>query len=146
MRYLALLVMAVVVWSGSCAYGASDHIGIVKTVSGEVSVVRGGRSIAADPNFRLQEGDVIRTGPSGKAGLILEDDTVISLGPGSSIAITNFLFQPNERKLSLVARVLQGTISYLSGQIAKLMPSAVRLETPRATVGVRGTHVLIEVD
>lgn len=132
--------------SVSVAVAAAEHAGIVKSTVGEVVVVRGDRSISAQPNLKLFEGDLVRTGPTGKAGLILEDDTVISMGNNSSICLKSFLFQPNEKKLSLIAQIIHGTISYLSGQIAKLAPNAVRLETPRATVGVRGTHVLIEVD
>jgi hypothetical protein len=36
-------------------------------------------------------------------------------------------------------------VSYVSGQIAKLAPGAVRLIAPTATIAVRGTHVLIRV-
>lgn len=125
---------------------AADHAGIVKALSGEVTVTRGGNAVKAVPNFRLQEGDLVQTGPGGKAGLILDDDTVISLGPNSRVALTGFAFHPAEKKLSLVARIYRGTVSFLSGQIAKLAPHQVRIETPGATVGVRGTHVLIEVE
>lgn len=128
-------------------YGASkDHAGIVKSLSGDVSVLREGHTIKATPNYKLQVGDVIQTGSDGKAGLILEDDTVISMGFNSRIAIKSFMFQPNEKKLSLVTTVFRGTISFLSGQIAKLAPDLVRIEIPHATVGIRGTHVLVQVD
>ncbi len=128
-------------------YGAStDHAGIVKSLSGDVSVLREGHIIKATPNLKLQVGDVIQTGADGKTGLILEDDTVISMGFNSNIAINSFIFQPNEKKLSFVAKVFRGTISFLSGQIAKLAPDLVRIELPHATVGIRGTHVLVQVD
>jgi len=125
---------------------AADHAGIVKTMAGEVSITRGTAVVAAQPNTRLYEGDLIQTGSDGKAGLILDDDTVISLGSSSRLAITSFLFQPQEKKLSLIVRVYRGTISFLSGQIARLAPALVHIETPNATVGVRGTHVLVKVD
>jgi hypothetical protein len=148
MRILFMVIQAaVLLLAGSLTYGASaDHIGIVKTMAGEVSIDRGGRSIQAEPNLKLYESDVIKTGANGKAGLILEDDTVISMGFNSTIALKSFLFQPNEKKLSFIARVYHGTASFISGQIAKLAPSLVHIETPHATVGVRGTHVLIQVD
>lgn len=147
MRMLLVIQAAVLLYAGSLTYGASTgHIGIVKTMAGEVLVDRVGQSIKAEPNLKLYETDVIQTGATGKAGLILEDDTVISLGSNSSLALKSFQFQPNEKKLSLIARIYRGTASFLSGQIAKLAPSLVRIETPHATVGVRGTHVLIKVD
>ena len=37
-------------------------------------------------------------------------------------------------------------MAYVSGRIAKLMPEAVRLETPTSVIGVRGTHALVKVE
>lgn len=144
---IAVLVAALTL-SGNqaCQAADSDHVGIIKSLAGDVSIARNDRTVKAAVNMRLQKGDQIRTGAKGKVGLIFEDDTVISLGPNSVIAIDNFLFQPSEKRLSFIARIIQGTVSYLSGQIAKLAPNQARLETPHATVGMRGTHVLVKVD
>jgi len=139
--------LAAAILTGSWAYGASgEPIGVVKTVSGEVVVSRNGHAIKAEPNLKLQEGDVVQTGPNGKAGLILADDTVISLGMDSRVVLKSFQFEPDQKKMSLIARLLHGTASFLSGQLAKLAPKQVHIETPNATVGVRGTHVLVKVD
>ena len=148
MRLIFIVVLvAALMLAGTLAYGVTaDHIGIVKSMVGEVVITRNGRIIMATPNLKLYEGDVVQTRSNGKAGLILEDDTVISMGQNSTLAIKSFMFQPAERKLSFIARVLQGTAAFLSGQIAKLAPRQVRIETPDVTVGVRGTYVLIQVD
>jgi hypothetical protein len=139
--------VAALLMTGTLASGAAaDQIGIVKSMAGEVVIGRGGRAFIAVPNLKLYEGDVVQTGPNGKAGLILEDDTVISLGRKSRLAIESFVYRPHEKRLSLIVRVFQGTISFLSGQIAKLGPDRMHIQTPHATVGVRGTHVLIQVD
>jgi hypothetical protein len=144
--FIVVLVSALEL-AGTLAFGATvNPVGIVKTMVGEVVIARGERTIKAEPNMKLLEGDVVQTGPNGKAGLIMEDDTVISMGLSSRIAIKKFMFQPNEKRLSFIARVIQGTASFLSGQIAKLAPHLVHIETPHATVGIRGTHVLIKVD
>ena len=139
---LAMLLMTVTLAHGA----AANPIGIVKSALGEVVIVRGGESIPAETNQKLYEGDVVRTGPSGKAGLILEDDTVISLGLNSRLAIESFKFQPSEKKLSLMARLFHGTVSFICGQISRLAPNQVHIATPDATVGVRGTHVLLKVE
>jgi hypothetical protein len=141
------VLVAVLVLTNTLVYGsATDYVGIVKSMAGEVEITRSESIIKAEPNLKLLEGDVVQTGPNGKAGLILEDDTVISIGFNSKIAIKSFMFQPNEKKLSFIARVFQGTVSFLSGRISQLAPNQVRIETPNATVGTRGTHVLIRVD
>ncbi|RII29406.1 MAG: hypothetical protein CXR30_12970 [Geobacter sp.] len=129
-----------------CMAANPDHVGVVKTMAGDVEISRKGIQLKAQANMRLLKGDQIMTGNNGKVGMIFEDDTVISIGPNSKIVIEDFMFQPNEKKLSFVARIIQGTVSYLSGQIAKLAPSLVRIETPHATIGMRGTHILVKVD
>lgn len=147
MRAIFMVVpVAVLFLTGALAYGAEYPVGFVKSMAGEVVIARNNRTIIAEPNLRLYEGDVVQTGKTGKVGLILEDDTVISMGLNSRLAIETFAFRPNERKLSLIARVFQGTFSFLSGRIAQFAPGMMRIETPHATVGVRGTHVLIQVD
>lgn len=144
--YRVALVVALVLTS-TLVYGSDmDHAGIVKSLEGEVLIARNDQILKAEQNFRLLEGDVIQTGSNGKAGLILEDDTVIAMGFNSKIAIKNFMFQPHEKKLSFISRVFYGTVSFLSGQIAKLAPKQVIIETPYATIGSRGTHILIQVD
>ena len=89
---------------------------------------------------------MIKTDGSGSVGLVFSDDTRVTLGPGTEIAVDDYLFKPLEKNLSFVLRIVQGTVSYLSGQMAKLSPESVDLVMPAATIGVRGTHILIKVD
>lgn len=140
------IISALVIGNYTICPASQVHIGIVKSAVGEVVVVRNNQTVKAEANAKLLEGDLIRTGPTGKAGLIFEDDAVISMGPNTHIVIEKFMFQPAEKKLSFIARIIQGTASFISGQLVKLAPDLVRIETPYATVGMRGTHVLIKVD
>ncbi|WP_223922912.1 FecR domain-containing protein [Geobacter sp. AOG2] len=149
MRYFLVVFFAVSlvpVFNLPCMAAGPDHAGVVKSVVGDVAILRNGTPIKAAAHMKLLKGDQIRTGSNGKVGMIFEDDTVISVGPDSRVVIEDFLFQPSEKRLSFITRIIQGTVSYLSGQIAKLAPNLVRIETPQATVGLRGTHVLIKVD
>ena len=125
---------------------ALASVGIVRSVSTDAHILRNGTSIAAKTNMKIMNGDVVKTGPNGSIGLIFDDDTIVSMGPNSEFAVEDFLFNPSEKKLSFVVRMFQGTFSYLSGQISKLVPGAVRLETPDATIGIRGTHILVKVE
>ena len=123
-----------------------DSFGIVKSVSGEVLVSNAQHSISAVPNMKINQGDLIKTGGDGSVGLIFTDDTVVALGPNSEIKIESFLFNPVDLQLSFVARLFKGTFSFITGQIAKLAPKNVKFETPEATLGVRGTKLLVEID
>jgi hypothetical protein len=47
--------------------------------------------------------------------------------------------------MGLVLKVVRGVMAYVSGRIAKLAPDSIRLETPSAVVGVRGTTLALRV-
>lgn len=128
------------------AQARQDSAGFIKAVSGDVFITSSQTVIKAVPNMRIMEGDSIRTGVKSSAGLIFEDDTVVALGPNSEISIEKFLFNPVNKELSFITRMLHGTFSFITGQIAKLAPEKVSLETPDATLGVRGTKFLVEID
>ena len=73
---------------------ASETIGIIKSVSGNVYLTNTTSDIKAAPNMKFNQGDSIRTGSNSNAGLIFEDDTVVSLGSNSEMSIEKFLFDP----------------------------------------------------
>ena len=113
-------------------------IGLIKVASGDAAIIRTGQRLAAKAGEQLFQMDVLSTGSKGSLGIILRDDTTLSLGPSSEVHLQQFTFKPAEQKLGMVVRFTRGMISYMSGKIAKLAPGSVRLETPTATLGVRG--------
>ena len=146
MRYLSSMIAAALVACATLSAASDGSVGRVKTVKGSASIVRGQSSLPAVVNERVFRGDTLRTGPDGSLGMMLKDDTSLSLGPNSEVVIDQFLFAPAEGKLSLVTRMLKGTAVYFSGVIARLSPQSVRFETPNASIGIRGTRFLVKVD
>jgi hypothetical protein len=140
---LALLFAGSAVYASSVQQPAGTEAGRIKIAQGSVFIVRGGSTIAAQPGEVVYEADTLRTGADGKLGLTLKDDTRLSLGPSSEIRLDRFAYAPAEGRLGFVLKVVRGMAAYVSGRIAKLAPDAVRLETPAAIVGVRGTTVVI---
>jgi hypothetical protein len=119
--------------------------GRIKIVSGTAFVVHEGRQIPANVGAIVFETDSLTTGPDGRIGVTLRDETRISLGPRSEVRIDRFLYSPADGQLAFALRVVRGLATYVSGRIAKLSPDAVRIETPGAIVGVRGTRLAIRV-
>ena len=124
---------------------ADETIGSVKNISGDVSIARDGQNTPVKPGYKLHSGDTLVTGPDGRLGVILRDDSLVSLGPSSRVAIEKFVFAPAEGKLGLTARILRGTMAYVSGLIGRLAPESATFVTPVATIGVRGTHFAVQV-
>jgi hypothetical protein len=119
--------------------------GRIKIASGSVFIVRAGTVVPAQAGQLVYEADALRTGADGRLGVTLKDDTRVSMGPGSEMRVDRFLYAPAEGRLSLVLNVVRGVVAYVSGRIAKLSPDSIRLETPAAVVGVRGTTLALRV-
>jgi hypothetical protein len=129
-----------------CASAAAPvPAGRIKVVSGTVVVVRGNATAPAALGQALFEADTLRTGADGRVGITLNDDTRVSLGPGSEARLDQFVYAPAEGRVGLVLNIVRGLVAYVSGRIAKLSPDAVKLETPNAIVGVRGTTLALRV-
>ncbi len=142
----SLAVALVLAFGGDPLEAQVPAVGQVKNVAGSSVVVRNGEEIPVTAGLALQESDSIRTGTDGSLGLTLRDGTRLSLGPDTRLHLASFAFAPAENRLALTLRILGGTLAYISGRIAHLAPSAVTIETPRAIIGVRGTHLLVSVE
>ena len=131
--------------AASPALAQTSPAGRIKTVAGEAFVIRQGQRIAAMVGTPVYEQDSLATGADGRLGLTLRDDTRLSIGPQTTIEINRFVYAQSDSQFAFVLKVVRGVVAYVSGRIAKLSPDAVRLETPSAIVGVRGTRLVIRV-
>jgi hypothetical protein len=145
LRIAVMLICAMLAATAVKAEDESRPIGLVKTATGDAAILREGRRIAAQPGYQLVQGDVLTTGATGAMGVMLRDDTILSLGSSTETRIEQFAFEAAGQKPGMVVRVVRGVIGYLSGRIAKLAPGSVRLETPVATLGIRGTYLVVRV-
>ena len=133
-------------WCASAmAQTSADTIGHVHKADGLATIERKGAQLPATVGTPLQRSDVIRTGKPGAVGIVLTDDTTVSLGSGSELALADYAFEPKEGKVALTLRMIKGTFSYITGQIVKLAPDAARVLTPDATIAVRGTKLLVQI-
>lgn len=137
---ILLATVSMPVWSHADADGT---IGVVHNSAGSATVTRGGNALPATTGTKLHAGDTLGTGPDGSIGVILRDNSSLSIGPSSSLVLKDFLFSPSDGKFGLLVRLSKGTMAYLSGLIGKLAPEKARFETPTATIGIRGTHFVV---
>jgi hypothetical protein len=90
--------------------------------------------------------DVINTDDSGSVGITFKDNTMISIGPNTKYVIDEYAYQPKNNQLSFVSTVSRGTLNFVSGNLTKLAPNAVKVNTPVGTMGMRGTRFLLKVE
>lgn len=139
------LLAALILFAGVLPSSAEEAIGVVRFAAGTATVTRGEAVLPATQGLKLSVGDILGTGPDGSLGVLLRDDSSLSIGPGSRMVVRSFLFSPAEGKYGLVARITRGTMAYLSGLIGKLAPERARFETPTSTIGIRGTRFAVKV-
>jgi hypothetical protein len=120
--------------------------GRIKVVSGAAFIVRGTEAIPARAGELVFAADGLRTGEAGSVGVTLRDDTRLSLGPNSEVRLERYVYAPGTGGLGMVLKFVRGVSAYVSGRLARLAPESIRLETPAAIVGVRGTTLAIRVE
>jgi hypothetical protein len=145
MRTSGAFVVATVLVSTPAFAQQPAPAGHVKVVTGRSFIVRQNITIAAKPGDPVFAIDTLRTEADGTIGVTMMDDTRISLGPASEVRLERYVFAPAEGGLGMVLNFVRGVAAYVSGRMAKLAPDSIRLETPAAIVGVRGTTVAIRV-
>ena len=143
MRYGFGVLAAVVVMVATGVAGAADDIGRVKVVKGAVSIERSGARVPATVGMKLQEGDVVVTGRDGSAGVTFNDDSLLSVGPDTVLAIDRFAFDSTTHTGRFDTSLRQGTLAAVSGKIAKQSPDAMKVRTPSTILGVRGTEFVV---
>lgn len=141
MRSKILLVLAVAFW----ASGAWADAGLIKTIRGVVVIERDGKNLEPQVGDAVFEGDRVMVRGDGSAGISLRDETLLSIGPNGSVRIDKFAYNPVTRGGQVETSVLRGTLRYVTGLVGKLNPQSIKVMTPTATVGIRGTDFIVDV-
>lgn len=139
MAGLVLLVSSGSVW-------AEPGIGTIKTLSGKVSIERAGTVLAAQLGAPVYRSDRIITGKDGSVGVLFEDGSRISAGPGSRLELGSFSYDRATQDGNLEVAMQKGTLSVISGKMVEKRPGALRVKTPAAILAVRGTEFSVRVD
>jgi hypothetical protein len=140
------LAFAMVVVMTSAARAAGAKIAQVKTVSGQTFIVRDGVKTPVKIGDAVFEKDVIQTGADGAIGITFIDNTTLSAGPNSEVAMEEYKFDSSNFTGSMLTDMRKGTLSVVSGDIARSTPGAMKVRTPDAILGVRGTRFVVQVN
>lgn len=124
---------------------ASD-IGVVKVSRGAVSVERAGQKLPATVGMAVRASDVIVTGADGSAGITFTDNSLVSVGPGSSFAIEKYRFDSTTHAGEFEGSLRKGKLAAVSGKMVKQTPESMKIRTPSSVMAVRGTELVVQVD
>tara|TARA_B110000858_G_scaffold197837_1_gene261017 strand:+ start:3740 stop:4873 length:1134 start_codon:yes stop_codon:yes gene_type:complete len=140
LKYFLLLVCM-----STSAYANIGEIAQLKGKEGGAAIERDNSEISAEKGTGIQMDDTAVTANSAMT-INFIDDTRVDITEHSRLIIDDFVYDPSTGKGSLGLKASLGTIRYASGQIAKNSRQRVRIRTPSATIGVRGTDFIMVVD
>ena len=122
---------------------AAKIIGTVVKLTGDATAVRNGVVIALNIGDKVYKGDVVQSGSNSALGISFIDGTAFSLGANARMALNDMVYDPNSQSNSSLLSLVQGTISFVAGETAK--HGNMKIDTPVATMGIRGTAVVVEM-
>ncbi|HEX6321411.1 MAG TPA: FecR family protein [Burkholderiales bacterium] len=141
-RYGILIVAALLAAASPGTWAQAPAAGRLVSVTGEVGIVGSdGVRRAAERGGDIREGDTVVTGDSALAQARMSDGSLISVRADSEFKLEQFAYKGREdRSASFVVNILKGGFRTITGLIAQVNRSGYRINTPAATIGVRGTH------
>lgn len=129
----------------SLTSSALAGIGSIETLTGKGAIERNSERIPGETGLEIESYDAAVTA-KGVMRIVFVDDTEVEVTEHSRLVIDEFVYDPSANRGSLGLRASLGTVKYASGQIAKKHRQNVNIETPSATIGVRGTDFAMIVD
>ena len=127
--------------------GVAEPIGQVITANGTVEAVRAdGTRVTLSEGDPVYQGDILETADDGAVNIEFADASTFSLGESGRMTLDEMVYDPGIQAGSFKVSIVQGVFSFVSGQVAKTSPDAMVLNTPVATIGIRGTTVVGEAN
>ena len=121
------------------------NVAKVVALKGDASIVRNDTTIKLDGNSIIEKQDVIITKDNTKVQLLFKDETIISIGENSSFQVNDYLYDEKNQKFEAKFDMFKGTFRTITGKIGKLAPEKFNLETKSASIGIRGTQIVMNL-
>ena len=120
-----------------------EPIGNVATVTGSASVVRNDETTPLKVKDDIYLNDVVQTGANSALGITFNDATTFNLKANAQITIDTYVYEDGGKSNAGVFDVAKGTVAFVAAAVAKT--GDMKITTPTATLGIRGTTGLVEV-
>jgi hypothetical protein len=122
---------------------AAEPIGNVADLTGSASVIRNNATTALQIRDDIFAGDVVETQAKSTLGITFNDATTFKLSASARITIDRYVYDEGGKGNAALFDVVKGTLAFVAAGVAKT--GDMRIATPTATLGIRGTTGLVEV-
>jgi hypothetical protein len=117
---------------------SAQTIGVAATIRNDVAQVKASQSAPIDEGENVVRNEVVRTGAASAAKLVFTDNTNLALGPTSTVTLDRFVFAGDTNYQKATVNLVRGAFRFSTGSSDK---KAYEINTPVATIGVRGTEL-----
>ena len=122
---------------------AVEPIGNVATVTGIATVIRDKNSYPLRVRDDIYLNDVVQTSSSSSLGITFNDATTFNLSASARITIDNYVYEDGGKQNAAIFDVGKGTVAFVAAAVAKT--GNMKITTPTATLGIRGTTGVVDV-
>jgi hypothetical protein len=113
--------------------------------NGEITRVNSTDSFTAEIDSDIFSFDDVRTG-NGRLAIEFLDSSIVKLTEHSKLVIDEYIFDPDPSKSKMALNMASGTARFISGAFGKIDKENITINTPTATIGIRGTDFTTTVD
>src|SRR5262245_27030938 len=125
------------------AQAPEEPIGNVATVTGSASVIRNDTTTPLKVKDDIYLNDIVQTAANAALGITFIDNTTFNLKGSTKITIDNYVYEDGGKNNAAIFDVATGTAAFVAASVAKT--GDMKITTPKATLGIRGTTGLVEV-
>ncbi len=124
----------------------ADDIGGIEEHKGSGGITREGESIITELGLGVQQMDHVETA-NGRILMKFLDDSVVRLTEHTEVTLTEYYYDPNKKADARMAmNFVSGTARFSTGKLGFVPRENIKIETPTATIGIRGTDFSTSVD
>ena len=109
------------------------------TGTGNATLKINGETIELSLDSPVFKGATLTTGPDSHIEVRFIDDTMLSQSEKTEISIDNYVYDQPDSAPALLLKLSEGTLRSITGKIAEENPESFQLESPLASIGIRGT-------
>ncbi len=142
---ISMTAMALLLWLGVLPTRGADEQAPAAGVMADLRGVVTARQDGGQPRAMAKDGpvfvsDVLSTGPQDKGKVVFADDSVLEIGPDSEVSIAEFAYDTADRdNFRQGIHMAKGLFRYATGKIVAYDPDRLKIESPLASIGIRGT-------
>lgn len=142
-----ILIMGMILLTAQLAWSAPLAGHVILTKGNVTATAEDGSNRALKRRSEIFNGDVIRTGPAGSVQIRFIDKALMTIKANSEMNMEAYLLAQEgnaEQNEQVLMSLVKGGFRTITGTIGKGDKSAYKVNTPAASIGIRGTNYEVQ--